>query len=234
MNPTPTLVLLPGLDGTDVFLRPLADALSRAIRPIVVTYPIRGAEEYHDVLDRVRRATDGLSSFYVLGLSYSGPLAVLLGAEQPSRIKGLILAATFVQAPHPRLRYLRFATSAPTLWLWRVVRRIPIWLCRSPDDPLRVAKAETFRRVPARCLARRARAVMRVDVRAALRICRQPVLCISFAEDRVVPDRNVEAILCEAPWAACVTVPGGHSSGCTNAAVLAAEIERFISEVESG
>src|SRR5262249_37347733 len=108
-----------------------------------------------------------------------------------------------------------------------------IWLCRPPDDALRVAKSETFRRVPARCLARRARAVMDVDVRAALRTCRQPVLCISFAEDRVVPRGNVDAILREAPRAASPTVAGGHSSGCTNATVLAAAIERFISEVES-
>jgi len=73
-----TLVLLPGLDGTDVVLRPLVAALPSTIRSVVVTYPTSGAEEYRDVLDIVRRATGGLSTFYVLGLSFSGPLAVML------------------------------------------------------------------------------------------------------------------------------------------------------------
>jgi pimeloyl-[acyl-carrier protein] methyl ester esterase len=82
-----TLVLLPGLDGTDVFLRPLVTSLPSTIRPILVTYPTSGAEEYRDVLDIVRRATGRLSYFYVLGLSFSGPLAVMLALEEPKRVK---------------------------------------------------------------------------------------------------------------------------------------------------
>ena len=69
MSAGATLVLLPGLDGTDVFLRPLVAALPSTIRPVVVTYPASGAEEYRDVLEIVRRATGGLSTFYVLGVS---------------------------------------------------------------------------------------------------------------------------------------------------------------------
>jgi pimeloyl-ACP methyl ester carboxylesterase len=228
-----TLVLLPGLDGTDVFLRPLVAALPPAIRPVVVTYPTSGAEEYRDVLDVVRRATAGLSAFYVLGVSFWGPLAVMLAREEPKRVKGVILVATFVQVPRPWLRSLRFACWSPMFWVWRVTRRLPMWASRSGDDPMRVAKAETFRRVPTRCLAGRARAVLDVDVRAELRACSQPVQCIAFTEDRVVPRRNIDAILREAPTAACASVPGSHFSGWTNSGVLAADVEAFISRVAS-
>jgi len=228
-----TLVLLPGLDGTDVFLRPLAAALPSTIRSVVVTYPTSGAETYRDVLEVIRRSTGGLSTFYVLGLSFSGPLAVMLAREEPKRVKGLILVATFVRLPRPWLRPLRFACSGPMFWIWRVTRRIPLWASRSGDDPLRLAKAETFRRVSAGCLAGRARAVLDVDVRAALRGCRQPVHCISFADDRVVPRRNVDAILREAPRAACASIAGSHFSGWTNFSALAAEVEKFIAKAES-
>src|SRR5262245_65942554 len=81
-----TLVLLPGLDGTDVFLRPLAAALPSTIRPLVVTYPTSGAEASDAVLEIVHRATHGLSSFYVLGLSFSGPLAVMLARQAPKGV----------------------------------------------------------------------------------------------------------------------------------------------------
>jgi pimeloyl-ACP methyl ester carboxylesterase len=229
-----TLVLLPGLDGTDVFLRPLVAALPATIRPVVVTYPTSGAETYGDVLEIVRRATEGLSSFYVLGLSFSGPLAIMLAREEPTRVKGLILVATFVQAPRRWPRLVRFACSGPLLGMWRVMRRIPLWMARSGHDALRAAKSETFRRVSARCLAGRARAVLGVDVRSALRDCRQPVHCISFAQDGVVPEKNVKAILQEASDATAASLAGTHFSGWTNSEPLAAEVERFISRVATG
>ena len=228
-----TLVLLPGLDGTDVFLRPLVAALSPAIQPLVVTYPTSGAEDYGDALGIVRRATAGLSEFYVLGLSFSGPLAVMFAAEEPERVKGVVLVATFVRLPRPVLRFFRFACTGTTLWMWRIARRIPIWLLRSRRDPLRLAKAETLRKVPARCFAGRARAVINVDVSATLRQCRQPILCISFARDRVVPRTNVEAILREAPSATHATVAGGHFTGCENSGAMADEVQAFLARVEA-
>jgi len=228
-----TLVLLPGLDGTDVFLRPLVAALSPAIQPLVVTYPTSGAEDYGDALGIVRRATAGLSEFYVLGLSFSGPLAVMFAAEEPERVKGVVLVATFVRLPRPVLRFFRFACTGTTLWMWRIARRIPIWLLRSRRDPLRLAKAETLRTVPARCFARRTRAVIDVDVSGALRQCRQPILCVSFERDMIVPRQNVEAILRAAPSTIHATVPGGHFTGCRDAGALAAEVEAFLARAEA-
>jgi hypothetical protein len=84
-----TLVLLPGLDGTDVFLRPLVAAPPSTIQSVVVTYPTSGAEEYRDVLDLVRRAI-------CTRLVLLRPLAVMLAREEPRRVKGVILVATFV------------------------------------------------------------------------------------------------------------------------------------------
>jgi len=69
---------------------------------------------------------------------------------------------------------------------------------------------------------------MDVDVSAVLRRCRQPILCLSFARDLVVPRRNVEAILREAPSARHAAIAGGHFSGCSNSEVLAAEVEKFL------
>src|SRR5688572_9738089 len=110
------------------------------MRPVVVTYPSSGAEQYPDVLEIVRRATAGLPALFVLGLSFSGPLAAMLAREEPTRVKGVILVATFVQVPRPWLRRFRVACTAPMFWAWRITRRIPMWASRSGDDPLRVAK----------------------------------------------------------------------------------------------
>ena len=185
------------LDGTEVFLLPLVAALSPTIRSVIVSYPVSGAEGYGDVLEVVRRAAAEFSEFYVLGLSFSGPLAVMLAAEEPKRVKGVILAATFIRVPRPALKRLRLACNGPMLWMWRIFRRVPI-----------------------------------IDVSSALRRCKQPILCISFRGDRVVPYRNVEDIMREAPSATHAAIPGGHFTGCTNSGLLAAEVEQFLARVE--
>ena len=53
-----TLVLLPGLDGTDIFLQPLLGALPPDLRTVAVTYPAAGANRYADLLPLVRAAVE--------------------------------------------------------------------------------------------------------------------------------------------------------------------------------
>src|SRR5215470_15098884 len=86
-QPTATLILLPGLDGTEVFFRPLLAALPSWIRPVVVTYPTSGANGYADLLPLVESAVADIEAFYVLGWSFSGPLALMLAAKEPQRTR---------------------------------------------------------------------------------------------------------------------------------------------------
>src|SRR5688572_31884 len=68
-NATPeTLVLLPGLDGTEVFFRPLLASLPEWIRPHVVSFPPAGATEYADLLAIVRKAVADIPSFLRAGI----------------------------------------------------------------------------------------------------------------------------------------------------------------------
>jgi pimeloyl-ACP methyl ester carboxylesterase len=80
-----TLVLLPGLDGTEIFLQPLLGALPDGVRPLVVTYPLAGPNRYADLLAVVREAVAGIGEFHVLGWSFSGPLALMLAKPSRSR-----------------------------------------------------------------------------------------------------------------------------------------------------
>lgn len=229
----PTLILLPGLDGTEAFLRPLAEAVSPFCKVLTVCFPEAGASDYVDTLQWVRTATAGLTEYFILGLSFSGPLAVLLASEEPSRVKGIILAGTFLRSPRRGLAALGFACRGPVVATLRLLHRVPGWILRPADDRLRRAEAETWTRVSSRCMAARIRAILHVDVRAKLRECRQPVLCISFEDDHVVPRENAEEIQREAPSSTSVTIPGGHFSGCMNGRALADEVVRFIGRFQS-
>src|SRR4030095_7858092 len=94
-----TLVLLPGLDGTEVFFRPLLASLPEWVRPHVVSFPPTDTTKYEDLLAFVREALSEIPSFYVLGSSFAGPLALMLAQAEPDKVRGVILATTFVSPP---------------------------------------------------------------------------------------------------------------------------------------
>jgi len=125
----------------------------------------------------------------------------MLAAAEPDRVRGLILSATFLRAPGRHLPSLRLIACGPIIWIMRTARRIPIWTLRRRDAPYRQAKAEIWRRVSARCLAKRTRAILGVDVRELSSKCEAPMLCIHFADDKVVPREFSEEILCYQPSA---------------------------------
>lgn len=172
------MVLLPGLDGTEVLLQPLVASLPGWVRPVVVTYPTSGGNSYADLLALARHAVADLPDCHVLGWSFAGPLALMLAAAEPNKVRGVILSA----------------------------RRLPLWLFRPPTHPLRRAKSETWRRVSARVVAKRLRAIARVDARALLRDCRQPVLYIAASGPHLAMFTNPTA----AVLAIGEFIAGGH------------------------
>jgi pimeloyl-ACP methyl ester carboxylesterase len=228
-----TLVLLPGLDGTDIFFRPLLSSLPTWIRSHVVCFPPFGPNEYVDLLAMVREEVSKFATFFVLGSSFSGPLALMLAEAEPVKVRGVILSATFVSPPRPTYARLRFAAVTPTIWAVRACRRIPVFLSRGPNDQLRRDKAETWNRVSASMVAARVRELLNIDARELLRTCPNPVLCIAGNDDGVVPRRNVEEMVRLRPAVHVCMIKGGHFAIYTNATVAAAAITQFMVQKDS-
>jgi pimeloyl-[acyl-carrier protein] methyl ester esterase len=223
-----TLVLLPGLDGTEVFFRPLMERLPATIRPLALNYPDAGPHGYRALLDFVRRELADIPRYVVLASSFSGPLAVMLAAAEPRKVRGVILAATFASSPNAPLTRLRFVVRTPLVAVLRFARRLPIWMLRPRQDALRIAKQETWTRVSARGLAGRARAALGADMRETLGRCRQPFLCVTYDADDVVPPWCADEIRGHCTHARRVTLPGGHLAMFSDPGLLAAEIVRFV------
>ena len=233
MTKPTTLVLLPGLDGTEVFFRPLLESLPQSVRPLIVRLPASGPNAYADLLAAVRTAVSECPACYVLGWSFSGPLALMLAAVEPTKVRGVILLATFIRPPHPLLVRWRFAATTPLIWMVRVGRRVPVWLFRRPTDRVRCDKAETWKRVGSRVVAARVRAILTVDVREQLARCRSPILYLAGSDDDVVPPRNIAEILQVRPSVQVRTIEGGHLAMYTNPEAAARIIMKFIVQKES-
>lgn len=225
---TTSLLLLPGIDGTEVFFGPLLAALPAWIRPQVVTYPTSGGNGYSDLLPLVEASAASAADFFVLGWSFSGPLALMLAAREPRRTRGVILCSSFVRPPFPAPAWLRLATVAPTVALIRLARRAPSHLFGPRSQPLAQAQAMTWSRVPSRVVAERARAILSLDARDVLRRCAAPVLYLAASGDSIVPRRNAQAVARERPETEVGTIDGHHLALFTNAGAAAEAIANFM------
>src|ERR1051325_382243 len=151
-EPARNLLFLPGLDGTEVFLEPLVKALPESVRSRVVCFPTRGSNRYEDLLEITRQSVRGIDEYYVAAWSFSGPLALMLAAAEPNKVRGIILFSSFVRAPLRFLTVFRFAAVTPVVWTVRAGGRIPVWVGHRPSDPFQRTKAELRRRVDSRIL----------------------------------------------------------------------------------
>ena len=225
------LLLLPGMDGTEILFGPLRRSLPTHLDVEIVSYPQRGPTDYGALLASALAAIDAApidARFVVLGWSFGGPLAMRIARLRPSRVRALVLVSTFVACPLPWLRRVRWLLIGPVVGAVRFARRLPLWLLRPPSDPLRRDKAELWRTVPASALAARAREIACVDARADLVACQQPALCIVAEQDSVVPVTCAEEIAKLLPHAETLSLRGGHFALYAEAQRAADAIAGFV------
>ena len=186
--PPLTLVLLPGLDGTGQQFAPLLRELPSDIAPVVVSYPVDRALGYDALLPLVRAQLPSDRPFLLLAESFSGPLAIRLAAQQPARLRALVLVATFHRQPvgpwlavaRPMLRGFAFALPPPAF----AVRR---FLAGADASDEFVAEFQaTAASVRGSVLAARARAALDVDVSAALTEVTVPIAYFAGLEDVLI------------------------------------------------
>lgn len=232
-----SLLMLPGLDGTEVFLGPLLRELPAWIEPRVIQYPPsgatrnaenEGANEYADLLPSVNRQMSSSGSFTILGWSFGGPLALMVAAQRPAEVRGVILCSSFVTPPHPHLVPFRAALRPSLVAMVRAVRRVRLLIPGYASSELRRAKVVTWRRVSARALAARARAALSVDARPLLRNCRAPLMYLAASGDEVISRASLQEILSIAPQTRVTELDGRHMALFTSPVAAAASVAEFM------
>ena len=208
----PTLVLLPGLDGTGDFFQPLLESLGASLRTRVVRYPVDGGFDYATCKALARAALPANGPFVLLGESFSGPIAIDLAAEQPRGLVGVILCVTFACNPRPRLSiirpflpYMPFHGSGTSVALARFLV-LGRWITPS----VRELHLKILSMVPASTMQKRLLAVADCDVRATLRRVRVPILCLVAKHDRLIPRSAGRVIQEHAPAARVVELDAPH------------------------
>jgi len=204
------LLLLPGLDGTGLLFEEFAASLGSDVEVIVASYPAERPLSYTELESIARRYIPSDKSFFLLGESFSGPIALSIAASSPPGLLGVILCCSFARNPLPLL------TPARSLVRLFPVKSLPISLLsfflmgRFSTERLRVRLAGALARVIPEVLQSRAYATLTVDASAALRRVKVPLLYLRASEDRVVGKSAAEWILSQASDARMIEYAAPH------------------------
>ena len=86
---TPTLVLLPGMDGTGRLFQPFVEALGSEVHVQTIAYPPSESLTCAELAAFATSALPRAGPLVILGESFSGPIAVEVAARCGRRVRGL-------------------------------------------------------------------------------------------------------------------------------------------------
>jgi pimeloyl-ACP methyl ester carboxylesterase len=218
------IVLLPGLDGTgDLFAR-LSPLLAEQLTVSAVRYPNDPMLGYAGYVELARK-TIGQRQVFVLGESFSGPVAVMVAKQLRDQIRGIVLAATFVENPWPGWIIRAAARADPQ----RIPRKMRDAILMGPfgDAELSRKVDEVARTLPGPVRASRLRAVAEVDVRPDFAALRCPILVLHGRGDWLVPKTSMQNAIATKVGARMIVIPGAHMLLQTRAPAAAGEIAYF-------
>ena len=224
----PTLILLPGLDGTGILFSQFVEAIGSSVETRIVAYPADQPLGYAELEALVREALPRDRPYVVLGESFSGPIAIRLGADPPPGLAGVILCVTFAKNPYPLLGWAApWAAGIPVMALPTWVRAPFIWGASATERARQESQLATAA-VGEAVLRHRIGAVFAVDETHSLARVRVPVLVLQASDDRVVPRAATQHILRTLPQAEHIEIRGPHMLLQIRAAECAAAVRRFM------
>src|SRR4029453_15252743 len=100
MSEARRVIVLPGLDGTGTLFGPLLRALTKDIRPTVITYPFDRILSLSEHAEWVSGQLPQEKSV-LIAESFSGLVALTLLTETPSRFRSIIFVGSFAEPPRP-------------------------------------------------------------------------------------------------------------------------------------
>jgi pimeloyl-[acyl-carrier protein] methyl ester esterase len=228
-----TLVLLPGMDGSDKLFEPLRATAPAGTETAAVGYPPGPHNGYDDLIPAVRTRLPTDRPFYLLGWSFSGPLALLVAAERPRQLRGLILVASFVKTPVPWLPRWMTRLATPALFrFYPSASRAKALLGGYGTPDVRRLLADAHRTAGAEALACRARAALSIDARDALAACPVPVLYLRARNDGVIPASRADEIQRILPSLEIAEIDGPHLALVTNPSDAWTALSGFMDRVD--
>ena len=194
VGPKFTVVLLPGLNGTSGLFQPLIDCAPDAYDVLTITYPTHEKQSYSELTCHVLEKLCDLTNPYILlGESFSGPLALMVSQSSPEGLVGVVLVASFIEAPN--LKAGRFLPWTIGFTLAKPLYSIRSALSRPDNKGFIQAISRELERVSPNVLADRIQSIFSVEAHTALKECPVPIMYFRGKKDFIVPEKNLKNIV---------------------------------------
>ncbi|HEY8961702.1 MAG TPA: alpha/beta hydrolase [Luteolibacter sp.] len=208
MNSSPTLVILPGLDGTGTLSTAFAGG-NWEDRPVVVLpLPTDGPQDY-ETLEAALAPQLPEGPLVLLGESFTSPLAARLAKRERGRVEALILAGGFCSAPRsPNLALMPLRS----LFLMKppvsLLRRFLLGDDASEEAVETLLKA--VESIPAETLANRVEVVLALKEDECPSPDGLPALLLQARNDEAIPWEAQSKLERHFPEAKVVWIEGPH------------------------
>ena len=190
--PDATILILPGLDGTDLMLGEFRRLCAEKQPVIVETLPANVTMDYSGLADNFASVVRDLPSCHIIAESFSGPIGILLATRYPEIVARLTLVASFATSPVPKIASflpwsLIFRFPVPSM----IARYFFVGHCESLIPKLKTA----IRQNTPSILRHRLRLVQNVDVALEYSRLNCQLSYVRPSHDRLVSQRCLERIL---------------------------------------
>ncbi|MEO0574693.1 MAG: alpha/beta fold hydrolase [Pseudomonadota bacterium] len=228
---TPSVIMLPGFDGSGLLFQPLIDAIGTSCGCLPVAY-----DNHKDVagyISQIKAFCRDNGPAIVIAESFSGPLAVEVMADPDVPIVAGVLSATFAKPPLALIISLAQKLRLASLTLPAVSEQVLRLFCLNGVRDIGLIRdiVNVVRNVDAPVMESRITALTHMDATLQLSNITQPVLLLHAADDRVVRRRFSASLAEGIPNLREITVPGPHLLLQASARDCAAQIVHFVRDV---
>lgn len=205
------LLLLPGLDGTGKLFDDLIAAIPAGHGASPVSYP-EALCEFDEFVRYAESAIRDGGDTVLVAESFSGPVAVEIMRNPPGNLKAIVLVATFVKTPSPKL--LALTKRMPAV-LIRAFSGIALdWFCLSGGEKGKTARRikQIVQALAPELIKARLKVLLSLphDLPMVLEKNKLPVLFLKPIRDRLVAEKYFRQIEQHLPSESTVQILGPH------------------------
>jgi pimeloyl-ACP methyl ester carboxylesterase len=225
------LVLLPGMDGTGELFENLLAELPPNQKTVVVRYPTSTVLNYEELTALADMQIPKNTPYFLLGESFSGPIAIALAASANEQLKGVILCCTFAINPRPLLSNWSFLVPAITITDKLLCVTSNLMMSSFKDCKVYEQLKATLPRVSPETMRARLEAVIGVNYLVELAKINVPILYLKGKKDHLVPSAASKTIVKYAKNVSLVELDAPHLLLQIAAKKAASEISGFMQKV---
>lgn len=216
---SPTLVLVPGLDGTALMFYRQVPLLAKQFNVVAFPLPDDPSMDMADLIDDLARLLDQVAGpeVFLCGESFGGALSLSFALAHPKRLRGLVIVNSF-SVVHQRVR-LRLGPLLLQAMPWGampLVRRFTESKLHSPhalpEDLWEFH--ERSKQIGKSGYLQRLRILQRYDVRHELANLRPPALFLAGDRDQLVPSVSEARFMAERAPRGTMKILEGYGHIC--------------------